>query len=468
MKYFGSTICMCCMMMSSVLSAQMTLQIISTPQLTPLFDDIYIAGSFNDWTPGDDNYKLTNTSGVYSIELSGIENGASIDFKFTRGEWPNVEGNAAGGYIEDRTLTFQNGQTAQLTIEGWEDIAGNHTVTPHVRIMDSNFFMPQLNRYRRIWIAFPVDYFTSDVSYPVIYMHDGQNVFDNATSFAGEWRVDETMALPGMQGCKQAIVVAIDNGGALRIDELSPWYNSQYNAGGEGDDYVDFIVHSLKPFVDENFRTLPGRQHTTISGSSLGGLISMHAITKYNEVFSRAGIFSPAFWFNPEIFDYVQVNPHSSDSKIYFVCGTSESESMVPMMEQMRDMILAADVLPANVGYLAVPGGQHNENFWANQFPAAHNFLAPCGITNLVEAENESIIKLFPNPVKDTVQLVIKGVRIDNVVFYDGQMKTVLTHSMNRGNTIDVSKLHSGTYHVRVDYTHPSGKEDHVIEKRIM
>ncbi len=447
------------------LSAQMTIRVISTPQLTPLFDDIYIAGSFNDWAGGDENYKLTQDNQGWIISLTGTE-GENIGFKFTRGAWESVEGNASGAFIQDRSLTYQNGQTVELNIAGWEDIAGNHTVTPHVRILDSDFFMPQLNRNRRIWITLPTDYATNETSYPVVYMHDGQNVFDAATSFAGEWRVDEAMALPSMSGCKQTIFVAIDNGGSLRIDELSPWPNSEYNAGGEGDEYVDFIVETLKPFIDEHFRTLPQRDHTTITGSSLGGLISMYAIAKHNNVFSKAGVFSPAFWFNPEIFDYVEANPLSSDSKVYFVCGTNESASMVPMMQQMRDLLFSSDVPQGNVGYLAVTGGQHNENFWANQFPVGHHFLAACETVG-IEARSKASVKFFPNPMNDSLQIEFSSAQGNKVSIYDGKGKLVLTHNMNKGNVINVAKLSAGTYQARVDYTDASGKENYLIEKLI-
>jgi len=458
MKYFVSAIFICLTALVSIKgNGQMTIEVISTPQLTPLFDDIYIAGTFNDWSENNEEFKLTQSGSTWSIQLTGA-NDEEIAFKFTRGDWDNVEGNAMGNYIADRTATFQNGQTLQLTIAGWEDIAGNHTVTPNVRILDSNFFMPELKRHRRIWISFPPNYFTNELYYPVVYMHDGQNLFDAATSFIGEWQVDETMASNNIEECAQAIMVGIDNGGALRMDELSPWVNAEYNEGGEGDEYLAFIVQTLKPFIDEHFRTQPEREHTAIAGSSLGGLISMYGIAKHNDVFSKAGVFSPAFWFNPEIFDYVEEHPLSSDSKVYLVCGTAEGASVVPNMQQMRDILLSSDVPQSNVGYLVVQGGQHNEAAWATQFATGFNFLYDCLTSEIQEVRSENTFSIYPNPAKDSIQLNLLSGELKRITIYDQKGKSVLQHEMKRGSLINISKLASGNYTIKVECTLPSGE----------
>jgi alpha-glucosidase len=122
-------------------------------------------------------------------------------------------------------------------------------------------------------------------------MHDGQNLFDNATSFAGEWKVDEILdSLYTYRGFS-AIVVAIYNDDKERINEYSPWKNDSLGIGGDGDKYVKFIVNTLKPFIDRHYRTLSGRENTAIMGSSMGGLISLYAALEYPDVFGNAGIF---------------------------------------------------------------------------------------------------------------------------------------------------------------------------------
>ncbi len=431
--------------------AQMTIQVISTPQLTPLLDDLYITGNFNNWAPADSNYRLAMIDGVAQVDIPFTSN-SNIEFKFTRGSWSTVEGNASGSYIENRILPYQNGETIAVTIEGWEDIPGNHTVSPHVRILDSDFYIPQLQRNRRIWVTLPTDYAEGTQHYPVVYMHDGQNLFDVATSFAGEWRVDETMNLPSMAGCKQAIFIGIDNGGMLRLNELSPWYNSEYDGGGEGDAYIDFIVETLKPFIDGYFRTLPQQEHTTITGSSLGGLISMYAIAQYPEIFGKAGIFSPAFWFNPEIMNFVETHPLPESAKIYFVCGTNESASMVGNMQQMRNLLLNQNIAEDHIGYLEVNGGQHNENFWANQFPAAHHFLAACTTTAIHEANPSQSLVVYPNPAEDSITISLPNRTITHLSIFDSQGRIVLQPSIPSAHSFSIQSLPPGHYILKIEY----------------
>src|SRR3712207_4115220 len=134
------------------------------------------------------------------------------------------------------------------------------------RSLDTAFAMPQLGRTRRVWIYLPPDYATSSKRYPVLYMHDGQNVFDAATSYAGEWGVDEALDSLHAAGDHGAIVVAVDNGHQQRMNEYSPWKHPQAG-GGEGDGYVDFLALTLKPYVDARYRTRPDAASTGIMGS---------------------------------------------------------------------------------------------------------------------------------------------------------------------------------------------------------
>ncbi len=161
-----------------------------------------------------------------------------------------------------------------------------------------SFIIPQLNRERRIWMYLPPDYEVSNEAYPVVYMHDAQNLFDETTSYSGEWSVDETLDRLFKDKNLKLIVVGIDNGGEKRLDEYSPWKNEKYG-GGEGDAYLDFVVNTLKPYIDNNFNTLKDKTNTAIIGSSMGGLISHYAALKYPEVFGKIGVYSPAFWFSP-------------------------------------------------------------------------------------------------------------------------------------------------------------------------
>jgi predicted alpha/beta superfamily hydrolase len=195
-----------------------------------------------------------------------------------------------------------------------------HTVSKNVTVIDTAFFIPQLKRTRRVWIYLPESYNASRLKkYPVLYMHDGQNVFDEATSFAGEWGVDE--ALDSLtEKTKECIVVAVDNGGDKRMNEYNPYDHKKFGKG-EGDKYVDFLVKTLKPFIDKKYRTLKDRPNTFIAGSSMGGLISLYAVLKYPKIFGGAGVFSPAFWVAPALYNEIKKKTGAVNAKVYFMAG---------------------------------------------------------------------------------------------------------------------------------------------------
>mgnify|MGYP006176426251 CR=1 FL=1 len=222
---------------------------------------------------------------------------------------------------------------------------------------------PQLKTTKKIWIYLPLNYEKSTKKYPVIYMHDAQNLFDAKTSYAGEWKVDETLDSLKID----VIVVGIEHGNEKRMDELTPFKNEKYG-GGNADAYLDFIVSTLKPHIDLKYRTKPKAKHTTIFGSSLGGLVSFYAVLKYPDVFGNAGVFSPSFWFSRDIYELAK-NAKKSNAKIYFLCGDSESEDMVADMQRMTKIMsenrcdckhLTKEVI--------IKDGRHNEKMWSEQF----------------------------------------------------------------------------------------------------
>ena len=196
------------------LFAQLTVRLTSVPPNTPLSDKIYIVGNFNNWNPSDTSKIMTRQNdGSYKITFTPSV--TALEYKFTRGAWTSVEGSASGGEIGNRTFTYNNGvQSLDNQVLGWKDLLQNSTAAANVRILSTNFSMPQLNRTRRIWIYLPPQYADTSKRFPVMYMQDGQNLFDRATSFSGEWEVDETLNKLAPAGDKGCIVVGIDNGGA--------------------------------------------------------------------------------------------------------------------------------------------------------------------------------------------------------------------------------------------------------------
>lgn len=229
---------------------------------------------------------------------------------------------------------------------------------------------PQLGRSKTIWVYLPYNYNGSNNRYPVIYMHDGQHVFDHAESEKREWHVEDKLN----HLHSQAIIIGIEHGGSSRrIDEMTPYKNEKYG-GGHADDYLDFIINTLKPYVDQNYRTLADKEHTTIFGSSVGGLISFYALLKFPEVFGNAGVFSPSFWFSDEIFKLMET-VNKIEGRIYFMAGDHESMGMVPDIEHMEKLVLERVNNPEQLHKKIVHNGKHNELLWAREFADAYTWL---------------------------------------------------------------------------------------------
>ena len=416
--------------------------------------DIHIVGDFQGWVPDDPNYIL-DLQGDGSYQITITPPVGTIKFKFTRGGWDTVEGNANGGFLPDRTYNYNgNASTLELEILSWEDTGGtgNSTAADNVYLLDEDFYMPQLGRSRRIWIYLPPDYFTSNKYYPVLYMHDGQNLFDIQTSFSGEWEVDESLNELFSQGDHGAIVVGIDNGGGARIDEYSPWYNSGYNAGGEGGKYIDFIIETLKPHIDSNYRTLTGREYTCLFGSSLGGLISQYGLMEHQEVFGKAGVFSPAFWFNPEIFDHSLNTPKTDPMKVYMLAGIPEGNgSVVNNVNQMETVLFNNGFSTDEFNKAFHADGAHSEWYWAREFPWAYLWLFN-GV-DLTDASEEQTanVRVYPNPA-DTLLFLqnMPDLKKPKVWIYtmDGKL---LDKPALEANTIDVSGLQPGVYILKIE-----------------
>jgi len=384
-------------------AATMTIKINNLPQNHPWEEPVYIAGDFNSWNPGSEAHKLTlNEDNTYSITLSGT---GKINFKFTRGSWAKVEKGANCTELANRTSTFGSIQeyTAQVVL--WADLCGgNHSAQPNVSILSDTFYIPQLDRNRRIWVYLPPEYDASQQKYPVIYMHDGQNLFDAFYSFAGEWEIDETLNKLFNENGQKCIIVGIDNGGTHRINEYSPWINPTYG-GGEGDNYARFLVESLKPHIDSLFRTLPEREYTGIMGSSMGALISFYTGIKYQEIFSKIGIFSPSFWFSPQCYTFAAQTPKTENMKLYFLAGGQEN-GVTGHCIRMMDTLAKAGFTEEEMLLKTVPNGQHSEWFWRQEFRPAFEWL----FSQSTGLENDKkgtgfVSPLFPNPTSGLVYI---------------------------------------------------------------
>jgi predicted alpha/beta superfamily hydrolase len=232
--------------------------------------------------------------------------------------------------------------------------------------------MPGLGRERVVRVCLPPSYGQSERRYPVIYMHDGQNLFDDATSYVGEWGVDETMVALARSTGFEAIVVGIDHGGEHRMAELNPWPLDKVGPG-EGEAYLRFVVEVVKPFIDGRYRTLPDATQTAVIGSSMGGLISHYAMHRYPKVFGLGGVLSPAYWTAPAMRDHAAAHPLPATARLYLHMGGREGGSMVPDVQRMHELL--ATNKEAALTFRLVPEGEHNEAAWRDEFPRVLRWL---------------------------------------------------------------------------------------------
>ena len=337
-------------------------------------DSIYVAGNFNGWNPGDKNFLLKKNKDVWEISIPNLPADA-YEFKFTRGSWNKVATSKTGAALANNVVKLSADTSVVFAIDAWQDNFAasekKHTASKNVQVIDTAFFIPQLNRTRRICIYLPPSYKSSKKLYPVLYMHDGQNVFDEFTAGFGEWGIDETLDSLSATGKPECIVVGIDNG-PQRLNEYNPYDNERYGKG-EGAAYTAFLVKTLKPFIDKKYRTQKDKAGTMIAGSSLGALISYYAMLAYPEVFGKAGIFSPSFWIAPSITAYTDSASGKVNGKLFFYIGGLEgAEHVEEMYKIMQHMGTHSSALMYSV---TDPDGRHNEAAWRKWFPEFYKFM---------------------------------------------------------------------------------------------
>lgn len=357
-------------------TAQVTFILKSIPQDTPRESSFFLAGTLNKWQPNDTNFEFkTDELGRLSLTLENAPD--TFEYKICRGTWTTVEIDSMGRDVPNRLYVDSLGNTVILSVSGWRDRVQPRnlvsTASPNVFFTPTSIEIPQLGRRRTVRVYFPPNY-SRGQGFPVIYMFDGQNVFDASTSFAGEWRVDETLDSLFRTRTFGAIVVAIYHGDNERLNEYTPWPNTD-KVGGDGAKMARFIVRDLKPYIDKHYRTLPDRDNTAIIGSSLGGLMALHMALEYPDVFGKAGVFSPSLWWSEKAFEQMEKFRKRRFQKIYMLGGEKESESLVPNIERAEKILRAAGYDERELNVKIAPDGRHSEWFWAREFPDAVKWL---------------------------------------------------------------------------------------------
>jgi predicted alpha/beta superfamily hydrolase len=239
-----------------------------------------------------------------------------------------------------------------------------------------------LSEERDIIVYLPPHYHSdADRHYPVLYLQDGQNLFDPTTAYVAgnDWRVDETADdLIQQQRIEPLIIVGIYNTGEQRINEYTPTPDATLGGGLAGL-YGRMLVEEIKPFIESQYRTLGDPWHTGIGGSSLGGLVSLYLGFAYPEVFGKVAALSPSVWWNNRaILDIVRNTQPRPRLKIWLDIGSSEKRGAVLDAKRMRDLLIDRGwKLDDDLHYVEAEGAQHNETAWAERVGSVLEFLFP-------------------------------------------------------------------------------------------
>ena len=229
------------------------------------------------------------------------------------------------------------------------------------------------NKPRKVYLWLPESYDKNeDRRYPVMYMFDGHNVFyDTDATYGKSWGMAKYME----ESKKDLIIVGVEcnHEGNRRLVEYSPltYQNSEHGRNkGKGGVYMNWLVNTLKPYVDANYRTLPDRKHTIIAGSSMGGLMALYGATAFNHIFQRAACLSPSLWVSPgKVLEMVARAHIRRDTTIYMDYGELEIFNHASSQEAMISTAHLLLTKRVNLAFRVVPGGDHSEASWEKQIP---------------------------------------------------------------------------------------------------
>ncbi|MCC7358311.1 MAG: alpha/beta hydrolase [Anaerolineales bacterium] len=254
----------------------------------------------------------------------------------------------------------------------WLDYAAYREGAPHTVVgtlrVRPQLYSPQLDNRRDVLVYLPPSHATGERAYPVLYLQDGQNLFDADTAFGGqEWQVDETLEALSAEGL-EALVVGLPHMGPERIAEYNPFAAR----GGRGQAYLSFVMETVKPLIDASFHTRPERESTYLGGSSMGGLISFYGFLQRPDSVGGVLAMSPAFWYGGRaLAEYVSQHGWRP-GRVYLDRGTTERGGAARMAKRLIALGYAPET---QLRYVEEEGGQHSERAWARRLPEALRFL---------------------------------------------------------------------------------------------
>lgn len=386
--------------------------IVATPpdgSATPA-PEIHCSMSIDNWPEGGRPLRMIAPN-LYEATLQ-LYAGENIEYKFCREKsWRTVEKDANGAEITNRKLVLDAATPASMVVfhavVRWADREPDAAFAARFSSLDAlaaaepakstrsgdirvhaDFASPQLGNRRTLLVYLPRGYEKNMTErYPVLYMHDGNNVFDVVGSANNmEWGADESAErLIEQKAIQKIIIVAIYNT-ENRFKEYTPFVDKNYG-GGDGDKYLAFITETVKPYIDKTYRTQADREHTAICGSSLGGLISLYALQKYPDVFGAAGVVSPALWWSERQMLKILPADYKRPIRIWVDIGTGEGKTdgtpgrVVRAVDDARALVKLLEEKKLKKGeefaYEEIENGSHNERAWAARFDRVLTYLFP-------------------------------------------------------------------------------------------
>ena len=337
--------------------------------------EVLCSGTFNDWDLSDGVVRLARVApGLYR---GGVTWGAEdVRYKFHLGSWNDVELDEWASPAPDRCAPAGS-EPIRAVVPQFLRGGQYHDVRyrPRIEHLPANLPLPAPFATRRIAALLPHDYDRSKRDYPVIYLQDGQNLFDEFAPY-GNWELDRRLAWLAERGCGDFIVVAIDHAEDKRIAEYSPPTATSSVGRGEADAYGRFLVRDLKPLIDRTYRTLPDRDHTFVGGSSMGAIASLHVLMSEGATFGGGMLLSPSIWVDPDMVDRWPERPGKA-TRVYLYGGMRETERTTETFAHLDAALRAADGPRRRIHLSSafVPEAQHREQAWGRAFPRAAAFL---------------------------------------------------------------------------------------------
>lgn len=360
---------------------------VSVPADTDPSATVCLSGSLEEtgsWRPDAVPLSLRE-DGRWFAEVS-VSRGAELEYKFTLGSWESVEKGSEGEELDNRRLVANRDDVVQATVARWRNPGGGRvtgdSITGDLRVHE-RFRSSVLGNERRLLVWLPPGYDPrASRLYPVLYMQDGQNLFDTRTGFGGmEWNVDETAnRLIRARRIRPLIIVGIENTSS-RIDEYTPSADPEYGGGGGGE-YAQFLLDEVKPFIDRTYRTDARPEGTGVAGSSLGGLISLYLCKTRPDAFSRCAAMSPSLWWDDRrlLRECAEDDDAWMSGKRFWIdVGTAEGGSSQVHVQNARDLagVFAEAGLRSGRDYTYYEdrGAGHNERAWSARFERVLRFL---------------------------------------------------------------------------------------------